>query len=76
MTAKNKAIELVEKYIIGDFNEFEYVWISDNGAKKCAIIAVDEIIEECYKRSGGDNNTWDRERINFWTEVKREIENL
>ena len=76
MSAKDKAIELVEKYIIGDFNEFEYVWISDNGAKKCAIIAVEEIIEECYKWSGGDNSTWDRERFNFWTEVKREIENL
>jgi len=68
MSAKDKAIELVDRF---SFNCRE----CDN-AKQCAIIAVEEIIEECYKWSGGDNSTWDRERFNFWTEVKREIENL
>ena len=68
MSAKDKAIELVDRF---SFNCRE----CDN-AKQCAIIVVEEIIEECYKWSGGDNNTWDKERFNFWTEVKREIENL
>ena len=68
MSAKDKAIELVDRF---SFNCRE----CDN-AKLCAIVTVDEIIEECYKWSGEDNSTWDRERFNFWTEVKREIENL
>jgi hypothetical protein len=69
MSAKDKAKELVRKYWdLGGIDVLE--------VKQCAIIVVDEIIEECYKWSGGDNNTWDRERFNFWTEVKHEIENL
>ena len=68
MSAKDKAIELVDRF---SFNCRE----CDN-AKQCAIVAVEEIIEECYKWSGEDNSTWDKERFNFWTEVKREIEKL
>jgi hypothetical protein len=71
MSAKDKAIELYEKM----YWYFRTKADSDI-CKQCAIIAVEEIIEECYKWSGGDNSTWDRERFNFWTEVKREIENL
>ncbi len=71
MSAKDKAIELYEKM----YWHFRTKADSDI-CKQCALIAVDEIIEECYKWSGGDNSTWDRERFNFWTEVKREIENL
>jgi hypothetical protein len=74
MSAKDKAEELVLKYLRIDNNTKG--WFNTYIAKQCAIIVVDEIIEECYKWSGGDNNTWDRERFNFWTEVKREIENL
>lgn len=74
MSAKDKAEELVLKYLRIDNNTKE--WFNTYIAKQCAIIAVEEIIEECYKWSGGDNSTWDRERFNFWTEVKREIENL
>ncbi len=69
MSAKDKAIELVEKFS----NE---CLLTVTGGKVAALIAVEEIIEECYKWSGEDNSTWDRERFNFWTEVKREIENL
>ncbi len=69
MSAKDKAKELVRKYWdLGGIDVLE--------AKQCAIIVVDEIIEECYKWSGGDNSTWDRERFNFWIEVKTEIEKL
>jgi hypothetical protein len=74
MSAKDKAEELVLKYLRIDNNTKG--WFNTYIAKQCAIIVVEEIIEECYKWSGGDNNTWDRERFNFWTEVKREIENL
>jgi hypothetical protein len=74
MSAKDKAEELVLKYLRIDNNTKG--WFNTYIAKQCAIIVVEEIIEECYKWSGGDNSTWDRERFNFWTEVKREIENL
>jgi len=74
MIAKDKAEELVLKYLRIDNNTKG--WFNTYIAKQCAIIAVEEIIEECYKWSGGDNSTWDRERFDFWTEVKREIENL
>ncbi len=74
MSTKDKAEELVLKYLRIDNNTKE--WFNTYIAKQCALIAVEEIIEECYKWSGEDNSTWDRERFNFWTEVKREIENL
>jgi hypothetical protein len=70
VTPREKAKELVEKYIKGDFNEFEYVWISDNGAKQCALIAVDEILSFIEDDRTGFN--WK----DYWQEVKREIEKL
>ncbi len=70
MTAKDKAKDLVEKFS----NE---CLLTVTGGKVAALIAIDEIIEECYKWSGEfSNDTWDRERFNFFTDVKREIENL
>ena len=62
--AKSKAEELVEKYasIKDNCNSFEY-------DKKCALIAVDEIIriENHHK-----NHKW----VEYWQEVKQEIEKL
>ena len=60
MTAKEKAIELVEKiikngYVINRFN-----------AKQCALIVVNEILGYM----GADRGT------EFWQNVKIEIENL
>jgi hypothetical protein len=68
MTPKEKAIELVDKYLrtypIG-INPTVTISYTTNEAKQCALIAVDEIIDEC--RVGMD---W------FWQEVKEEIELL
>jgi hypothetical protein len=44
-------------------------------AKECALIAVDEIIEECYNWTGGPDISWDTKRFDYWQEVKQEIEN-
>ena len=70
MEARKKAKELVEKYISVNGNSFF--------AKDCALIAVDEMIEE--------NNLLDNykveftekliERLNYLNEVKQEIEKL
>ena len=72
MTPKEKAEELYYKY---------YQIVADCGypeekAKQCALIAVDEIIDECGNWIGGTNDGWDTERFDYWQEVKQEIEKL
>ena len=62
MTPKEKAEQLLNRfYFDTTLNELE-------ASKECALIAVDEIIEILSK----DINPI----VNYWFEVKREIENL
>jgi len=66
MKIKEKAIELVDKYdilqaIIEGFSFYD--------SKQCALIAVDEMIEESIGYLSIDRNK-------YWKEVKQEIENL
>ena len=82
MTAKEKAIELVKKYLLKVKIDTRTVGESDviisNGeirietAKHCALIAVDEILESHYKLLSGVNTT----TYKYWQEVKQEIEKL
>jgi len=68
MEAKLKAQELYSKYC-----SFASFWMDQNDAKKCALIAVDEIIDIAYweyMESGS------KEEKIYWQEVKREIEKL
>jgi hypothetical protein len=68
MTTKEKAEELVKKmYLIHSNSASE---ITMYFAKQCALIAVDEIIEQesTYDPSISD--------IRYWQEVKQEIEKL
>ena len=74
MTPKEKAIELVTKYY-GHFNAHMSL------AKKCALIAVNEIIEATNMYQFAISN--DKESIPakvvnhpYWQEVKQEIEKL
>lgn len=85
MTPKEKAIELVNKFMSIDFDseKFDGFKMSTFYAQRCALIAVDETIKqfvECY-------NKWkelhpymldvqDSGRYKYWQEVKREIEKL
>jgi hypothetical protein len=63
MTPKQKALDLVDKYYYDtDLLYEDLTWIQ---AKKCALIAVDEIIEVC-----------DSYVTPYYYEVKQEIENL
>jgi hypothetical protein len=65
MTPQEKAIELVDKfYLIEESQECD-AWIDGYLAKKCALIAVDELLEECRL-----------ERDWYWEQVKTEIEKL
>jgi hypothetical protein len=82
MTPKEKAIDLVDK-----FNQYtvkasthypngKMVECKDD-AKQCALIAVDEIIEQCEFDVIHDVlNQRYMGKLNYWDEVKQEIENL
>ena len=82
MTAKEKAKELVDKFIqysdalpddIDWLNPVEYSEEKEfSSAKQCAIIAVDEIIASHYKVLIGVHDTM----LDYWVDVKREIEKL
>jgi len=68
MTPKEKAKELVDKYD----NTLTYLE-SKSKAKQSALIAVDEILNTLYSIPFG--NALDNE-LEYWNEVKQEIEKL
>lgn len=72
MTPKEKAKELYWKY----YQNISDTSFPEETAKLCALIAVDEIIEECGNWAGGTNDGWDTKRFDYWQEVKQEIEKL
>ena len=76
MTPKEKAYELVEKYLdidwwITDGYDMED-WLDDYTEYECiefALIAVDEILEAII-------GTYDFDKLNkYWTKVRQEIKN-
>jgi len=83
MTPKEKAIELIDK-----FGNIEIMFESQIGnikhdeqskaSKQCALIAVDEIIQSCPLEPAHpyDYVIAEREAMDFWQEVKQEIEKL
>ena len=77
MTPKEKANELVNKYFVeiesADTYAFNLPSMNLHIAKKCALIAVDEVINQCRIMDGGFS--FEKE-MEFWQRVKREIENL
>ena len=64
MSPKEKAEELVNKF---NYEDKHYLMLD---AKQCALIAVDELIEETYFTDGY------YQRHKYWEEVKEEIENI
>ena len=74
MTPKEKAKELINKYSL--LVPIEFGGMDEELAKKCSLIAVDEIVEECGNWTGGTNDGWDTKRFDYWQEVKQEIELL
>jgi hypothetical protein len=72
MTVKEKAKELYFKYYLqvadGSFPEYN--------AKQCALIAIDEIINNNSKIPGDLDGLHIMENTLFWEEVKHEIKNL
>ena len=77
MTPKDKAIELYIKYIDA-YNDRNLQVIDYKFAKQCALIAVDEIIE-FMEVDDFDSDTcyWaNHSKMQYWIEVKQEIEKL
>lgn len=69
MTPAEKAKELVDKYKEHIIETDDY--FINSGAKKCALIAVDELIKQEEKYNNGSFYP-----SNYWKEVKQEIEKL
>ena len=63
MTPKEKAEELLNKFNNPDRTNYPYV----HNAQQCALIAVDEILQQIL---------WDKGAVKYWNEVKQEIEAL
>lgn len=74
-TPKQKAKELVEKFIEPTkVPNIKMIWVEDlDAAKQCALILVDEVLDvidwDYYEGSAGTE-------LNWWKEVKKEIENI
>ena len=71
MTPKEKADQLFGRFAMYLRANLMYDEEADEDAKHCALIAVDEILEETMERDGMRviNNP-------YWMEVKQEIEKL
>lgn len=65
MTPKEKAEDLIDLYVRDGYD----LVMSEDMAKRCALIAVNEIIEELIVTDFSN-------RFNYWQEVKQEIEQL
>jgi hypothetical protein len=71
MTPQQKAEELFNKYCIYLRAGLLYDDEARQDAKECALIAVDELIEEQEKYNNGSFYP-----SNYWNEVKQEIEKI
>jgi hypothetical protein len=65
MTAKEKAEDLIDSFVRDGYD----LVMSEDMAKRCALIAVDEIIK--LPNAIGINDL-----IEYWEQVKQEIEKL
>ena len=80
MTPKEKAKELVDKYsdnIVVKFQEYagahySELELSDTETKQCALICVDE----CLIIEKGKDLDYSKLRLEYWEEVKQEINKI
>ena len=73
MTPKEKAEELVDKFYYIPNSQGIFM-MQDYQAKECALIAVDEILNENSIREGNNDEIITYEP--YWLKVKQEIEKL
>ena len=71
MTPEQKAEELFNKMLSSDKID-SYSFVGKNVAKQCALIAVEEMLKQCW-----DYRDIDLEASHeYWQEVKQEIKKL
>ena len=70
MTPKEKAIELFDKFNNPDRTNYPYY---SHNAQQCALIAVDEILKAV---DNPDEKYLMKHSLEYWNQVKQEIENL
>jgi hypothetical protein len=80
MTAKEKSRELVDKFLCIEDNEdlfCDECGMSEEAAKLCALIAVDEILNTntLQDRSCGFIPLCEK-HTKYWQEVKKELQNV
>jgi hypothetical protein len=73
MTPKEKAEELFNKYCIYLRAGLLYDDEAREDAKQCTLIAIDELIEEQEIEQYNNGTCY---RLNYWNEVKQEIEKI
>lgn len=84
MTPQEKAFEIFDRYHnldIEPYSEFGNFMCKD-AAKKCALLGIDEILKSIIKIQ--NDMTWSERKqvierntgVNYWNDVKKEIENL
>ena len=73
MTPEEKAVYLMMKFKSSEAEDGSNDVRDLHAANRCAIIAVDEILNELDK---DDDLIYYRSRFNFWIEVKNELEKL
>ncbi len=75
MTPREKAEELIRKYYRWGLHKDgqSLSWLE---SKECALIAVDEIIPELSPLELHPLGTYRNPKIEYWQEVKQEIEKL
>ena len=71
LSPKEKAEELVLRYLRIDNNTKE--WFNTYIAKQCALIAVDEILNELSPFKLSPLGIYTNPKIEYWLEVKEEI---
>jgi hypothetical protein len=83
MTPKEKAKELVDKYLdLDNYNNLnldlfcDECGMSTDAAKLCALIAVDEILDELLEIVMVTSSKYIIKHINYYQEVKQEIKKL
>jgi hypothetical protein len=77
MTPKEKAYELFEKFlpILGGIEKKDWVYFHGEEAKQCALIAVDEIINQ-FDVHPSVQTHFKYDKLIYWQEVKQEIEKI
>ena len=76
MTPKEKAIELIKKFSSFAHDEFGHEKINNYKSKQCALISVDEILNNFGLRTNGQNFYTEYSAVEYYQEVKAEIEKL